>query len=156
MDGVRWNIYQDNDKYGLYESEKETKFNESDILYEVPEENKDTSSNKPLTTQRKRYKSNKEIEEFEALSNDSFELFTIVGILNNPSTLSNWSKYNSNSSLPKQLKSYKINLVMKIIDVLSGTRLSNNLNGLVSEIHLKDISIRLHLSTDPNSTIELL
>ncbi|CAJ0841443.1 11025_t:CDS:2, partial [Entrophospora sp. SA101] len=145
-----------NDKYGLYESEKETKFNESDILYEVPEENKDTSSNKPLTTQRKRYKSNKEIEEFEALSNDSFELFTIVGILNNPSTLSNWSKYNSNSSLPKQLKSYKINLVMKIIDVLSGTRLSNNLNGLVSEIHLKDISIRLHLSTDPNSTIELL
>ncbi|CAH1756618.1 11620_t:CDS:2 [Entrophospora sp. SA101] len=152
MDGVRWN----NDKYGLYESEKETKFNESDILYEVPEENKDTSSNKPLTTQRKRYKSNKEIEEFEALSNDSFELFTIVGILNNPSTLSNWSKYNSNSSLPKQLKSYKINLVMKIIDVLSGTRLSNNLNGLVSEIHLKDISIRLHLSTDPNSTIELL
>ncbi|CAJ0634103.1 2728_t:CDS:2 [Entrophospora sp. SA101] len=90
MDGVRWNIYQDNDKYGLYESEKETKFNESDILYEVPEENKDTSSNKPLTTQRKRYKSNKEIEEFEALSNDSFELFTIVGILNNPSTLSNW------------------------------------------------------------------
>nr|CAG8516386.1 789_t:CDS:2 [Entrophospora candida] len=83
-------VYQDNDKYGLYESEKEIKFNESDILYEVPEENKDTSSNKPLTTQRKRYKSNKVIEELEALSNDSFELFTIVRILNNPSTLSSW------------------------------------------------------------------
>nr|CAG8484202.1 7563_t:CDS:2 [Entrophospora candida] len=62
-------VYQDNDKYGLYEN---------------------TSSNKPLTTQRKRYKSNKEIEELEALSNDSFELFTIVRILNNPSTLSSW------------------------------------------------------------------
>ncbi|CAJ0756037.1 24195_t:CDS:2 [Entrophospora sp. SA101] len=81
---------QVSDKYELYENKKEININESDILYEEPGEN-----------EKKNLK----------LQNDSSELFPIVEILNNPSTLSSW------------MRKWANNLKMKIIQYLPSEQL---------------------------------